>query len=89
MKTFLVRALPFKATASVAAFLRIAASLTYIGLYALDVVWTNFFDDYIVICSEAEKQNVEFYITSLFRLLGIAYAEGGDKAPEFAPVFHS
>ena len=52
-------------------------------------IWTNFFADYTVICREVEKQNVEFYVTSLFRLLGIDYALEGDKAPEFASVFHS
>lgn len=89
VKTFLVRALPFGATGSVAGFLRIAASLTYIGLYGLDVIWTNFFDDYTAICRASEKRNVEFYVTALFRLLGITYADEGDKAPEFSETFHS
>ena len=88
VKTFFVRALPFGATGSVATFLRIAACIAFIGLHALDIIWTNFFD-YTVICREVEKQNVEFYVTSLFRLLGIDYASEGDKAPEFASVFHS
>ena len=91
VKTFFVRALPFGATAtgSVAAFLRIAACIAFIGLHALDIIWTNFFDDYTVVCREVEKRNVEFYVTSLFRLLGIDYASEGDRAPEFASVFHS
>ena len=89
VKTFFVRALPFGATGSVAAFLRIAASIAFIGLYALDIIWTNFFDDYTGVCREAEKQNVEFYVTSLFRLLGIDYASEGGKAPESSSVFHS
>ena len=72
MQTFFVKALPFGATGSVAAFLRVAASVPFIGLRALDIWWTNFFD-YTVVCQVRESENVEFYVTSLFRLLGIDY----------------
>ena len=72
VQTFFVKALPFGATGSVAAFLRVAASVPFIGLRALDIWWTNFFD-YTVVCQVRESENVEFYVTSLFRLLGIDY----------------
>ena len=43
---FAVHALPFGATGSVAAFLRIAASISYIAIVGLEIILTNFFDDF-------------------------------------------
>ena len=42
---FSVGALPFGATGSVASFLRIAASVSFIAMTGLDIVLTNFFDE--------------------------------------------
>ena len=39
-------------------------------------VWTNFFDDYTVVCREVEKQNVDFYVpefASVFHSLGLNF----------------
>ena len=84
-----VKALPFGATGSVAAFLRISACVCYIGVRALDLIWTAYFDDFTAVCSEEEAINVEFYVTSLFKLLGLSYASEGDKAPPFGTSFTS
>ena len=84
-----VGALPFGATGSVASFLRIAASVSFIAMTGLDIVLTNFFDDFTVLCSEHEKKNVDFYLTGLFKILGLSYASEGDKAPPFSAVFGS
>ena len=86
---FSVGALPFGATGSVASFLRIAASVSFIAMTGLDIVLTNFFDDFTVICSEHEATNVDFYLTGLFKILGLSYASEGDKAPPFGAVFGS
>ena len=86
---FSVVALPFGATGSVSSFLRISASLTFIGVTALQILWTNFFDDYTCVCADGEEDNVSFYIESLFRLLGIWFAETGSKAVPFGTVFKS
>ena len=82
-------ALPFGATGSVSSFLRVSASLTFIGVVALQILWTNFFDDYTCVCADGEEDNVSFYIESLFRLLGIWFAESGSKAVPFGTVFRS
>ena len=82
-------ALPFGATGSVSSFLRVSASLTFIGVVALQILWTNFFDDYTCVCADGEEDNVSFYIESLFRLLGIWFADSGPKAAPFGPVFKS
>ena len=86
---FAALALPFGASGSVSSFLRVAASLTYIGVVALQVLWTSFFDDYTCVCVEGEEDNVSFYIESLFRLLGVWFAESGTKAVPFGRSFKS
>lgn len=86
---FDVFALPFGASGSVTSFLRIASSLTFIGIHGLDIAWTCFFDDFSLICEASEKTNVGWYIESLFKVLGVAYADSGDKAPPFSSSFRS
>lgn len=84
---FNVNALPFGATGSVTSFLRVSNALAHIGHFGLDLIWSAFFDDYTAICTEAETDNVTFYIESLFRMLGIDFATEGDKAPPFSHQF--
>ncbi|CAE7781121.1 kptA, partial [Symbiodinium sp. CCMP2592] len=81
-----LNALPFGAIGSVAAFLRISMSVL-LGVLALRVIWTAFFDDYSVVSKEGLKQNTAFAVQSLFNLLGLDYAKEGKKAPEFSGVF--
>ena len=84
---FAVQSLPFGATASVSSFLRIAASIKYIGTVGLSLVWTNFFDDYTAVCAEAAADEVTFCVESLLKLLGVTFAATGPKAPDFAQEF--
>ena len=86
---FAALALPFGASGSVSSFLRVAASLTYIGIVALQILWTSFFDDYTCVCVDGEETNVSFYVESLFRMLGVWFAETGSKATSFGPSFKS
>lgn len=85
---FDVLALPFGATGSVSAFLRISAALHYIGLH-MGILWTSFFDDFTAVCPAADAESVAFSIHCLFRMLGIDYAAEGKKAPEFNSVFNT
>ena len=89
VKKFSVNALPFGATGSVAAFLRIAASVSYIATVGLEIILTNFFDDFTVVCEEKEIESVDFCLTGLFKILGLDYAAEGDKAPPFSAEFGS
>eukprot|EP00435_Cladocopium_sp_Y103_P012737 s4229_g3.t1 len=84
---FRALALPFGASGSVVHFLRISSSLTFIGVVALMLVWTSFFGDFTCLCCQDEEKNTSFYIESLFRLLGVDYADTGDKAVPFTPKF--
>ena len=87
VKFFAVQSLPFGATASVSSFLRIAASIKYIGTVGLRLVWTNFFDDYTAVCAEGAAPEVTFCVESLLKLLGVKFAATGPKAPDFTKVF--
>ena len=64
--------------------MRASASLTFVGIMALQVLWTNFFDDYTCVCVDGEESNVSFYVESLFRMLGIWFAETGSKALQYS-----
>ena len=79
--------LPFGGIGSVSAFLRISACIWQIGVIGLRTLWTAFFDDFSVVSKESLKKSAAFGIESLFRLLGLTFAEEGKKAPPFSKKF--
>ena len=87
VRFFDVSALPFGATGSVVAFLRVAASLAFIGTNGLCICWSSFFDDFTAVSAMSLSDNIQFYVEALFRLLGIDFASEGDKAPPCSQVF--
>eukprot|EP00435_Cladocopium_sp_Y103_P039661 s4259_g10.t1 len=84
-----VFALPFGATGSVASFLRLAASISFIGLKGLALPWTSFFDDFTMLTPEGTEGDAEFFAEGLFKLLGLEYAAEGTKAPPFSNEFRT
>ena len=66
-----VNTLPFGAVGSVAGFLRISIAVWFIGIAALKICWTAFYDDFTTFCRTQLEKNTEWAITSLFRLLGL------------------
>ena len=82
-----VNALPFGATGSVSAFLRVAMALWRVGLVLLKLVWSSFFDDFSNITRSILANNTKWAIESLFDLLGIDFDRDGKKAPPYSPVF--
>ena len=86
-KLFRVGALPFGAVGSVKAFLHISNFISFIASKALHLVLTAFFDDFTVVCSQTKTTNATFCMEALFRMLGIWFADSGDKAPAFNGVF--
>ena len=78
-----VLALPFGATGSVAAVLRLAASIAFIGVKCLHLVWTVFFDDFTCVTPASLVNNTTTCAEGLFKLLGMTFAETGPKAPPF------
>eukprot|EP00435_Cladocopium_sp_Y103_P035915 s3494_g9.t1 len=86
---FNVGALPFGAVGSVSAFLRISSCLSFIGTVGLSIIWTAFFDDFTAVGDEHETENLTFCVEALFRMLGVWFADSGDKAPPFTKTFKS
>ena len=86
-RAFGFNSLPFGAVGSVAAFLRLSASIWQIGVIALRLMWTAFYDDFSVVSKRDLKRNAAYAVQSLFELLGLTYATEGKKAPPFGPEF--
>ena len=83
-----VNSLPFGATGSVCAFLRVACALWRIGLVLLKLVWSSFFDDFSNVTRDVLANNTRWAIETLFGLLGVNFDRDGKKAPPYAPVFN-
>ena len=84
---FKVLALPFGATGSVSAFLRISSAIAFIGSKGLCIPWSVFFDDYTALSPSGLELDTTFYAEALFKLLGINFASEGSKAPPFSDCF--
>ena len=89
VRAFRMVALPFGSIAAVHAFLRIAASIWFLGLKVFGVLWTNYFDDFVTVCPQQESKSVTSAVHCLFSLLGWSYADSGPKAPPFADTFQA
>ncbi|CAE7272721.1 unnamed protein product [Symbiodinium sp. CCMP2592] len=81
-------ALPFGATRAVFSYLRVAHSMWYIGCWAVKLIWSHFFDDFLSLATQVEAKAVDLAISSLFRLLGWKVSEDKDKpfAESFAAL---
>ena len=80
-------AAPFGATRSVYSFLRISHAIWFTGVRALKIMWSVFFDDYVVFSQKLHVKNTEATVELLFRLLGWKFAEEGEKATCFGDDF--
>ena len=79
--------LPFGAVASVAAFLRISMAVWFIGIRCLGLYWSAFYDDFSVVCRNELSSNTAWACESLFKLLGLRFAQDGSKATPFDSKF--
>ena len=78
-----INALPFGASGSVSAFLRISMALWFVGTVGLKLCWTVFYDDFTVICKRRLSHGTSIAAEALFDLFGMWYAREGSKAVEF------
>ena len=67
---FKVLALPFGATGSVAAFLRVSSAIAFIGTKGLAIPWSVFFDDFTALSPAGLETDTTFYAEGLFKLPG-------------------
>ena len=82
-----LRAVPFGATRSVFSFLRVAHSIWFLGTSELNIMWSNFYDDFIAFSPETTVKSTHLAIETLFDLLGWKFAREGDKANDFSKMF--
>ena len=83
---FACRAVPFGAVRSVHSFLRLSRAIWWLGTVCCDLMWTSYFDDFIVVSQPSLVQSTGSVIASLFRLTGWLFAEEGKKAKPFDDV---
>ena len=76
--------LPFGATRSVHAFLRLARAVWWLGARLLSIIWTNFYDDFIVFSPPELESNTGSAVASLLKILGWIFATSGKKASPFS-----
>ena len=81
-----VNALPFGASGSVSAFLRISMALWFIGTVGLKLCWTVFYDDFTVICKGRLCHGTGIAAAALFDLFGMWFAKDGNKATPFGTL---
>jgi hypothetical protein len=86
---FRMRALPFASICSVHSFLRMSHSLWYVLVKEFKLLMANYFDDFVSLSKESERAAVTSCVQMYFKLLGWAYAETGEKAPEFSQLFQA
>ena len=75
--------LPFGAVKGVHSFLRLARAIWWLGSVACLLMWTSFYDDYIVFSPPELVRNSEMTAASLFELLGWNFAKEGRKCVPF------
>ena len=85
-KIFSMRALPFGASRSVYAFLRVAHSLWWLGCTAMKFLWSSFFDDFITLSRKSEVDAMSIASSQFFRLLGWLVSAGEKDLP-FSETF--
>lgn len=83
---FRLTTMPFGATHSVFAFLRLSRQIHALACRALRIPLTNFYDDFIMASAPELSQSCSSSMEVLFNLLGWAYAKEGDKATTFGPT---
>ena len=86
-KIFQLLAAPFGATRSVFSFLRAVHSLWFLGTKELSLMWSCYFDDFVVLDRPHQVDKTHECIDMFFRLLGWQYATEGNKAESFSDKF--
>ena len=83
-RLFQCQVLPFGAVRSVHSFLRLARAVWWVGVVGCKVIWSSFYDDFIVLTQDALASNTEQCASLLFELTGWLYAKEGKKCMPFS-----
>eukprot|EP00438_Fugacium_kawagutii_P018747 Skav204386 [mRNA] locus=scaffold2947:24764:26011:+ [translate_table: standard] len=87
VRLFRMESMPFGATASVSAFLRISQAIKLIGIAGCALVWSSFYDDFVCVCEPTAVQQTERMVEVLFSSLGWELSKDDDKNRCFAKTF--
>ena len=86
---FRMVAMPFGATASVGAFLRLSQAIKAIGIAGGGLVWSSFYDDYVCICREGTEVQTDRMVRLIFKSLGWQLSTDEEKDRPFSNVFQA
>ena len=87
VRLFQMKALPFGGTGSVAAFLRVSRALKEIGVRSLRLMWTSFYDDFVVVCREGEAEHTDRLVRFFFETFGWRLSTDDEKNCQFSKIF--
>ena len=87
VSVFALHALPFGATRSVFAFLRVIQSVWHLGAFFLWLIWSCYYDDLISISNAEHVDITHRTIDAFFTLLGWEYAKDGSKSQAYSEAF--
>ena len=88
-KLFRMDSMPFGATASVGAFLRLSQALKCLGISQAALVWSSFYDDFVCVCPAAAAQQVDRMIRLFFQALGWQLSTDESKDHAFSSKFQA
>ena len=86
---FKMETLPFGATASVSAFLRMSQAIKVIGITHGSLVWSSFYDDFVCVCKAGTEEQTDRMVRLIFRSLGWSLSAGDEKDKPFASRFQA
>ena len=86
---FRMETLPFGATGSVSAFLRVSQAIKVIGITYGNLVWSSFYDGFVCVCKEGTEEQTDRMVRLIFKSLGWSLSSGDDKDKPFANRFQA
>ena len=84
---FVQHSLPFGSSSSVMSFNRWARFIWHVATREFGLIWTNFFDDYLILAPSILCESIDVSIKVLINSLGWKISEGGSKDANWAPTF--
>ena len=86
---FRMESMPFGATASVGAFLRVSQALKCLGITRAALVWSSFYHDLVCVCPEDASAQVDRMIRLFFQMLGWQLSTDETKDVAFSSKFQA
>ena len=88
-KVFRMESMPFGASASVGAFLRLSLAIKVLGIVSCSLVWSSFYDDFVCICKDGTEQQTDRMVRMLFSCLGWTLSTDPSKDVDFSTSFQA